>query len=548
MLIDLEHLGGKPETHHSDVCIAGGGVAGLVLATALADAGIYVHLLEAGGRSVEDRSQEIYAAEMAGDTHTGTTLGRFRVFGGSSVRWGGQILPFTSDIFSPDPGLLSPAWPISPASLEPFYSKIEQVLGTDSLPYTDEICESPGRPKPRAGLANNPHVNLRFSKWAPFSHRNLAHTLGAQAIASPRISVFLHANVTECLLSPNSTRAEAFIVRNYRGDRFRFKAEEHVLATGTIEATRLLLASRSVNPEGIGNSHDQVGRYVHDHVCVPVGYVRGKARAEFLDLLGGFFVGGTKRTGRIEASPLLRQHLGLLAVMAYLVVHDPADTGAFVARELFRKMHHGDLLPTLRGTYRRLPSACVEVLRLAYHEKIRKRRIFSPRAEVTLCVLTEQRPGPTRGIRLNDQSRDRLDMPVAVLDWRVSSDELGTIRRFTEFLAQEFDRIGITGIQWIPDLLVENGGSFPGLVDYYHLMGGTVMGSDPSQTVVDTDLSVHGVKNLSVASLSTFPAGGSSNPTFTLIALTLRLAERLKIAISSAASARTGEAVLTDVV
>jgi choline dehydrogenase-like flavoprotein len=79
----------------------------LILATTLADAEIYVHLL-AGGRSIEDRSQEFYAAEMAGDTHRETTLGRFRVFGGSSTRWGGQILPFTSDIFCPDPEMLSP--------------------------------------------------------------------------------------------------------------------------------------------------------------------------------------------------------------------------------------------------------------------------------------------------------------------------------------------------------------------------------------------------------------------------------------------------------
>jgi choline dehydrogenase-like flavoprotein len=58
-------------------------------------------------------------------------------------------------------------------------------------------------------------------------------------------------------------------------------------------------------------------------------------------------------------------------------------------------------------------------------------------------------------------------------------------------------------------------------------MGGTAMGVDPRSSVVDPDLRMHGVANLSVASCATYPSGGSSNPTFTLMALTLRLAERL---------------------
>jgi choline dehydrogenase-like flavoprotein len=59
-------------------------------------------------------------------------------------------------------------------------------------------------------------------------------------------------------------------------------------------------------------------------------------------------------------------------------------------------------------------------------------------------------------------------------------------------------------------------------------MGGTIMGTHPATSVVDPDLRMHGTPNLSIASCATFPAGGSSNPTFTLMALTLRLAERLR--------------------
>ena len=85
----------------AQVCVVGGGIAGLLLATRLAAHGVDVLLLEAGGLEQEERSQNLYDAEMGVDTHKGTTEGRFRTFGGSSTRWGGQLLPYTEDIYRP---------------------------------------------------------------------------------------------------------------------------------------------------------------------------------------------------------------------------------------------------------------------------------------------------------------------------------------------------------------------------------------------------------------------------------------------------------------
>jgi choline dehydrogenase-like flavoprotein len=540
MLLDLEEFT-APSAYlqRSSVCIAGAGVAGLVLATTLAEAGIAVHLLEAGGDSVEDRSQELYAAEMAGHTHGGTTSGRFRTFGGTSTRWGGQILPFTPDIFCPASGLPSPSWPITCSSVEKFYPKIERILGVDNLPFTTEICEMFGIHIPPE-LTSHQSFNLRFSKWAPFSHRNLARTLGSDAIASSRISIFLHANVKECLLSPDGRRVEALLVRNYRSDHFRFEADQYVLATGTIEATRILLASRSIEPGGVGNRHDQVGRYVHDHVSAPVAKLNGKAREKLLPLLAPIYVGGTKRTGRLEASVTLRRKLGLLAVMAHVQVEEPEGSAALIARQLYRAALRGELSPALFGNLLQFPSVCFEIFRIAYHEKFRHRRAFSARAVPTLHIDCEQRPTARNRIMLCDHRRDRLDMPKAIIDWQVSSEELATIGQYAQCLRKELGYRGIDGIEWIVGLEKPARCSFPGLRDTNHLMGGTIMGKDPSQSVVDTDLRVHGILNLSIASLSTFPSGGSSNPTFTMMALTLRLGERLELALKSHTAAAQG--------
>ena len=58
-------------------------------------------------------------------------------------------------------------------------------------------------------------------------------------------------------------------------------------------------------------------------------------------------------------------------------------------------------------------------------------------------------------------------------------------------------------------------------------MGTTRMHADPARGVVDADARVHGVDNLFVAGSSLFPTGGFANPTYTLVALALRLADHL---------------------
>jgi choline dehydrogenase-like flavoprotein len=61
-----------------------------------------------------------------------------------------------------------------------------------------------------------------------------------------------------------------------------------------------------------------------------------------------------------------------------------------------------------------------------------------------------------------------------------------------------------------------------------HHMCTTRMAASPRQGVVDADCRVHSVANLYVAGSSVFATGGYANPTFTIVALALRLADRLR--------------------
>ena len=59
-------------------------------------------------------------------------------------------------------------------------------------------------------------------------------------------------------------------------------------------------------------------------------------------------------------------------------------------------------------------------------------------------------------------------------------------------------------------------------------MGTTRMHPSPRRGVVDANGLVHGIANLYVAGSSVFPTSGSANPTLTIVALALRLAEHVQ--------------------
>ncbi len=62
----------------------------------------------------------------------------------------------------------------------------------------------------------------------------------------------------------------------------------------------------------------------------------------------------------------------------------------------------------------------------------------------------------------------------------------------------------------------------------YHFIGATRMSPDPRDGVVNANCKVHGVDNLYVAGCSVFPTGGHANPTLTIVALAIRLADHLR--------------------
>lgn len=495
----------------ADVCILGGGIAGLTLADRLSSAGVRVLLLEAGG---ERPAGELAQVELADDPHLGSREGRVQALGGCSLTWGGQLLPLPMDA----------RWPVTTGELAPFAEQAENLLGVDALPYAAEGFFAKRR-EPMPALAHGIEgTTASFSKFAPFHRRNLAAWLRRRLAARPSMTIALHAPVTELLLAEDRQSVAAVRVSGPTGAGMLVRARRFVVACGTVESLRLLLASgiRRDEPDS------PLGRGFCDHLTAEVACFNGFARERLVRELRPWVVGGARGTVhglKLFAGRELCHRLGLQGALAHVVFEEPEHTGSAGLRRWLRQRQAIEDSGTTSGFW----PGVVAAGRQGIAATLERRRWISPEARVSLHINVVQRPEPASCIRLSDR-RDQRGMPLAVVDWRIAPADLAGLRAFARHLRDQLATLGFTahtGAHWRSDLDL-GGELLPGLDDARHAMGGAAMGRDARSSVVDPQLQVHGLSNLSVASAAVFPDGAPQLPTLTLMALSLRLAGYLR--------------------
>jgi len=142
--------------------------------------------------------------------------------------------------------------------------------------------------------------------------------------------------------------------------------------------------------------------------------------------------------------------------------------------------------------------------------------------------LVEQSPDPANRIVLSDEL-DQLGQRRIKIFWRWNELDLNSIRRTQEIFRQEF---ATAGIGTFTPTKASALGKPLAFSSPHHFMGATRMHDDPRRGVVDANCRVHGLQNLFIAGSSVFPTGGFANPTLTVVAMTLRLAEHLNHKLS----------------
>ena len=109
-----------------------------------------------------------------------------------------------------------------------------------------------------------------------------------------------------------------------------------------------------------------------------------------------------------------------------------------------------------------------------------------------------------------------------ILDWCIPESVHHSLYRLQDLLGESLETQALGTL--------ERGTGVPHYTDASHHMGTTRMSATPSTGVVDPDCRVFGVRNLYIAGSSVFPSAGHANPTLTVVALSLRLAEHLRSA------------------
>lgn len=535
----------------TDVCIVGGGVVGIVLARELARRRFRVCLVESGSVEADPETQQLAEGDVVGEPTNAPVTTRCRRLGGTAHLWdshlnaeliGFRCAPLDAIDFEQRDAIPDSGWPFDKAHLDPFYARAQQICGLGPFDYGARHWSGPDAPV--FGLGETITTTVwQFGRQDLFTQRYLAEIDRADDV-----TILLNANVTEILAAPSGTSVGGVRVHTLAGNRFDVSADTVVLAAGGLENARLLLLSRSVQRNGLGNDRDLVGRYFMEHPFVLAGRLLPSDRRLF-DRAALYDV--TERNGTVVMAKLglaervLRQEGLLNSCVLLLPTHRRHKPEAIDSLKTLVRAAIGGRLPARSGMHVREVARGLDFVGVSILRKLtRRKRLFpyidwgpgvtqgagwSNHTDKTrrysafdAYLLTEQPPRRENRVRLSD-ARDQLGCQRLAIDWRWDALSQRSILRTEQLLAEGIRRSGFGRL----DLRLDDGKPFLLYPAQHHHLGTTRMHPDPSRGVVDEHGRVHGLDNLFVAGGSVFPTGGYINPTLTIVALALRCADRV---------------------
>jgi len=505
-----------------DICIVGSGPASMTLANELALEDISICILESGTESKEDYTTELKKLYQKGiriKEHS-----RERVLGGTSTTWSG-LSSFLDPIdLEKRSWVKYSGWPISYSVLQKYYRRAINGYGF-----------------PRVLLSVDRLNSWEFLVDKFFAAPNIIQNFGKNYadlfLNSQKRDLFFDATVV--LLEIADERVKYAIFRTSSGIEKKVYAKKFIIAAGGIENSRILLSSK-------GMRNDQVGRYFMNHPKGLSGSIFTKS--DFKEYFGeqtsegsGYF-GIRLNEQEQEKQRVLNSYIHLIPhykwsgnegvealIWLFLkskiliqrikkrnVLYDYSETGDWSSDKYYKRT----FFTTMKSLWCIARNARIVLQYLIY----RLIPALKPAlVKIDIRNFLEMSPNPENRVSLSGEKNNLgIDIPRVVHD--NGELEKQSVVALHKTLEKEFKikRMGRV------DGFLNIGSEFSIDADSSHHMGGTRMGEDRETSVVDKNLQVHGVLNLYIAGSSVFPTSGCANPTLTIVALSIRLADFIK--------------------
>jgi choline dehydrogenase-like flavoprotein len=491
-----------------DICIIGAGAAGISIALDWLGSPYKVILLEGGGFEYDEKVQDLLGGKTSGQKYYPLKASRLHYLGGATNHWAGMCSPFDEIDFEKRDWVPHSGWPINKKDLDPYYAKAGKTLQLGPYNYQFDYWKKE--------LPNlNPFPlddKVIWNKMWQFTTTNFGQLYKDTLVNAKNIHLYTYANAVDILTVENVSEVKEVIVKNYAGKTHRVRAKHYIMACGTIQNTRLLLASNSQAPNGLGNDYDLVGRYFMEHLEVSSAELW--LFRPFPTDLYSWSYGKTKASAE-------------LAFTAEIQTRERILNGTASFMPLAIGKHQKPRMETWqdddpRKSVGQMFESWDEAYELSKNEKGNIERAY------TLNTRIEQAPNPNSRVTIGTE-KDELGVPRANLHWELTALDKYSVRKMYEILGRQFGIAGLGRIRLNEFLRDENDTTFPDSTNGgWHHMGTTRMSDDPKTGVVDANCRIHGMANLYVAGAACYATSAAPNPTLTLTALSLRLSDHVK--------------------
>ncbi len=533
MIIDIRTL---PDATviEADLCIIGGGAAAIAMAMQLRDKPLKVCILESGGLTFDRTSQSLADGEASGVPYFSLSETSYRLLGGNTFRWGARVSPLKPIDFSPRPWIPLSGWPISRNDLDPYYDRVYDFVGLHKpFTYEGDVFAPFNLDPPETDADRLQYCAFQFGK-----NLLLGEVYQRELEQARNLSVYLNATVQK-IQSESAVGVTGVSIASLAGQRYVAQAKFYVLACGGIENARLLLLSGRDHGGGLCNEHDLVGRYFMEHPTVLAGRIVSNRWQKLHDVFSPGLVSGRLVETGLALSPSVQERercLNAIARTTLLITRDSTQALREILANLkYRRMPHQlDWYKNNKWLAQRVGAIARDPLGIVWnmsrHVRGKPKRF---RADAMfLEVRSEQEPNPNSRVTLSSAQRDAFGQPRAHLHWELTYRDKHTMRTIATMFHNELTRLDLGELHQDPWLTTDELVWPSDMVGGHHHMGTTRMSDDPKTGVVDANCRTHAHHNLYIAGSSVFPTAGYVNPTATLLALAMRLADHLRAKVS----------------